>query len=125
MKIDPHPRVVAKLAPHNSKRTRYTFIGIRGLQLDCIPDDTPLGNRVWRVRYYVGQAEKIATLGTFNEGDREGYLSLSQANAKAAEYRRSAKIDKRDPAHAAMTFNALFVQWMNSHAKPNKKSWEA
>ena len=51
--ITPHSRVVSKLAPEDGKRTRYTFIGIKGLQLDCIPDGTPLGNRFWRVRYYV------------------------------------------------------------------------
>ena len=75
-------RVMPKLGPSGGRRTRYTFTGIRGLQLDCIPDGSSLGNRVWRVRYYVGDVERIATLGTFNENDREGYLSLSSATAR-------------------------------------------
>ena len=68
-KVAPHPRVVAKLAPLDGQRTRYTFTGIRGLQLDCIPDGTSLGNKVWRVRYYVQDVERVATLGTFNKND--------------------------------------------------------
>ena len=36
--VDPHPRLVAKLAPKDGKRTRYTFTGIKGLQLDRVPN---------------------------------------------------------------------------------------
>lgn len=127
-KVDPHPRTVAKLAPVAGRRTRYTFTGIRGLQLDCIPDGTFLGNRVWRVRYYVGDVERIATLGTFNENDRERYLSLSLATTRAAEYRRSVRIDGADPRDAAktrgLTLDKLFDRWLDRHAKVNKRSWQ-
>ena len=124
-KVDPHPRLVAKLAPVEDRRTRYTFTGIRGLQLDCIPNGTPLGNRVWRVRYYVGDVERIATLGTFNENDREGYLTQSSATEKAAEHRRAIRMDGHDPRDAGDTFADLFNRWLDQHAKPKKKSWKA
>ncbi len=124
-KVKPHPRVVATLAPVDGRRTRYTFTGIKGLQLDCIPDGTPLGNRVWRVRYYVGDVERVATLGTFNDGDREGFISLSSATEKAAEHRRAVKMGARDPRDVGDTFAELFARWLDRHAKPNKKSWQA
>ncbi len=123
--ITPHHRTVSKLASKNGKRMRYTFVGIKGLQLDCIPDGSPLGNRFWRVRYYIGEKEKIATLGTFNEGDREGYLTQSQATERAAEYRRTAKIDRLDPAEVGRTFDELYSDWLERHAKVKKRSWRA
>jgi integrase len=124
-KVNPHPRIVAMLAPVDGRRTRYTFTGIRGLQLDCIPDGTPLGKRVWRVRYYVGDVERTVTLGTFNENDREGYLSLSFATEKAAEHRRAVKMNGRDPRDVGDTFADLFSRWLEQHAMPQKKSWRA
>ena len=79
------------------------------------------------MRYYVGDVERIATLGTFNENDREGYLSLSSATAKAADYRRTARIDQADPRDAAkaigLTIDKLFDRWLERHAKINKRSW--
>ena len=112
--INPHPRVVAKLAPREGKRTRYTFTGIRGLQLDCIPNGSETGNRIWRVRYYLGTAERVDTLGTFNETDREGFISLAKATELAAERRRSAKIERADPRNKGTTFDSLFNRWLDA-----------
>ncbi len=116
--VAPHPRVVAKLAPLGGKRTRYTFTGIKGLQLDCIPDNTALGKRIWRVRYYVGDTEKIDTLGTFNENDREGYIPLARATELAAERRRLVKVDGVDPRKAVATFAEVYAEWLDNPARP-------
>ena len=121
--IKPTSRVVSGLSPISGKRTRFTFDGIAGLQLDCTPNGTPHGNRVWRVRYYVGDRQTIATLGTFNAGD-DTYLSQSQATEKAAEMRRTAKVEKKDPARVGLTFDKLFGRWLAKHAKVNKRTWQ-
>ena len=67
----------------------------------------------------------MATLGTFNENDREGYISLAKATELAAEKRRLVKIEGVDPRTKGMTFGNLFNRWLKSHAKLKKKSWEA
>ena len=81
-------------------------------------------NRVWRVRYFVGDDRKITTLGTYNKNDREGFLSQTAATAKAAELRRVARVEQKDPAHMGLTVNKLFDNWMAKHAKIKKKGWK-
>ena len=56
----------------------------------------------------------MATLGTFNENDREGYISLAKATELAAEKRRLVKIEGVDPRTKGMTFGNLFNRWLKS-----------
>jgi integrase len=116
--------VVASLAHKDGQRTRYTFTGIEGLQLDCAPlGSTELGSRTWRCRYRVGAVRRIDTLGSFNVG-KPDFLTLAQARERAAELLRTAKVEKRDPKAVGLTLDKLFADYLEKHAKIKKKSWQ-
>ena len=126
-----HPRVVAKAQAIEGRRTRYAIEGVKGLMLDCKPS----GERTWFARYQVGhgahRTERFYRLGSFAVGD-DDYRTLGQAIDAAAELRVEAKKHKRDrfaeertPVVEGITFDMLFVRWIERHAKVHKKSWQA
>ena len=120
--VAPHPRTVANLGLIEGERTRYSFTGIPGLQLDCIPSDTPLGSRFWRVRYYIGTARHTDTLGSFN-ANAQDFIPLAKATELAAERRRTARVEKVDPRTVGLSFDDLFMRWIDGHAMAHRKSW--
>lgn len=122
-RVDPNPRAVQALGSSAGRRVRFTFTGIKGLVLDCIPDGTKHGNRIWRARYYLGERERTDTLGSFNER-AEDFISLAKATELCAERRRLAKVERKDPRAEALTFDALLARWVEAYARPQLRSWE-
>ena len=108
----------------DGRRTFYRVEGVPGLELDVQPS----GKRTWRVRYQVG---KGASRGErrYTIGDARA-IGLGRATEKAYEVIATVQLERRDP-HAdrvrddLSTFGALFDLWLERHAKPHKKSWQA
>ena len=108
----------------DGRRTVYRVQGVPGLELDVQLS----GKRTWRVRYQVG---KGASRGErrYTIGDAR-VIGLGRATEKAYEVVATVQLERRDP-HAdrvrddLSTFGALFDLWLERHAKPNKKSWQA
>jgi integrase len=108
----------------DGRRTVYRVEGVPGLELDVQPS----GKRTWRVRYQVGKgasrSERRYTIGDARS------IGLGPATEKAREVFATVQLERRDP-HAdrvrddLSTFGALFDLWLERHAKPNKKSWQA
>lgn len=128
-KLDPHPRLIAKAAALNGRRTRYSITGVQGLQLDCLPD----GTRNWYCRYQVGNGdhrkERYLRLGSFGDRDPD-YLTFGQARDRAHEALVASKRDGQDPfadrrQQAGETFSGLFGDWIERHSKVHKKTWRA
>ena len=126
-----HPRVIAKAAAIDGRRTRYAIEGVKGLLLDCKPS----GERTWFARYQVGhgehRTERFYRIGSFNQG-ADDFKTLGQAIDAAADVRVDAKKHKRDrfaeertPVVTGLTFDVLFGRWVERHAKVRKKSWQA
>ena len=98
--------------------------GVPGVELDVQLS----GKRTWRVRYQVGKGasrdERRYTIGDAR------VIGLGRATEKAHEVIATVQLERRDP-HAdrvrddLSTFGALFDLWLERHAKPNKKSWQA
>lgn len=98
--------------------------GVPGLELDVQPS----GRRTWRVRYQLGKGisrgERRYTIGDARA------IGLGRATEKAHEIIATVQLERRDPHADRMrddlsTFGALFDLWLERHAKPNKKSWQA
>lgn len=108
----------------DGRRTVYRVEGVPGLELDV----TPNGARTWRVRYQVGKGAARKER-RYTVGDARA-IGLGKATEKAQEVIAAAQVDRRDPhadraAADLSTFGALFDIWLEKHAKPNKKSWQA
>ena len=126
--VTPHPRTVEKLAVVGGKRTEYTFLGVKGLVLDC----SPTGQRSWFVRYQVGHGEsrqrRNLRLGSFSSKLTD-HLTFGQAVDKATDALKSAKqgkdtfIDSHPHRATGDTFDAIYDSWLELYARPNKKSW--
>lgn len=108
----------------DGRRTVYRVEGVPGLELDVQLS----GKRTWRVRYQVG---KGASRGErrYTIGDAR-VIGLGRATEKAQEVIATVQLERRDPhsdreREELSTFGALFDLWLERHAKPNKKSWQA
>ena len=123
----------------DGRRTQWAFEGVKGLVLDCLAN----GERVWRYRYrtWIGgrRVERSYTLGklhpegsrTLGNMDQDIVLQPGQARDKAL--RIAVQADGGDDPFAkdrqprtpqvVDTFGDIVRDWIEQHAKPNKRSW--
>jgi integrase len=96
--------------------------GTRGLYLRILKS----GGRRWIVRYKIGGRTRVATIGDASE------MTLAAARAQALAWASLIK-DGRDPATEVQrkaaaekrlpTVAAFAAEYLERHAKPNKRSW--
>ena len=131
--------IPSKCIAIDDQRTQWTFDGVSGLVLDCLPN----GERVWRYRYRVHvngkRIERSYRLGRLDPEaarslggvDQDQVLSPGQARDKSLRVAVEAG-GGGDPVAAGRapkiartidTFGDLTRDWVERHGKPNKKSW--
>ena len=124
------------------QRTLWTFEGVKGLALECMTD----GERLWKLRYqvHVGgkRIERKYELGRMDPEARralqgrdagavltpgqardEATAILARVNNGEDPWRQERDAKKNAPV--GTTFDALFLRWIERHAKIKKKSWRA
>jgi integrase len=122
MPILPHNQhAIDGLSCVAGKRTTFNSTVVVGLVLEVMPS----GNRSWRVRYRTGGGRRGLTR-TFTIGDAS-VIKLGPAVDKAREVLAAVQLEGRDPQAERQvsdkTFDALFTDWLERHAKIKKKSW--
>jgi integrase len=122
MPILPHnQRAIDSLAAVNGKRTSYNSTSVSGLTLEVMPS----GTRTWRFRYRT-QGGRKGKVRAYTIGDASS-IKLGAALDKAREIKSSIQLEGRDPqqekSSTGSSFEALFIDWLERHAKPKKKSW--
>jgi Arm DNA-binding domain len=123
MPILPHnQRAIEGLKTVDGKRTSYTSEVVPGLLLEVMPS----GRMTWRVRYRTPGGRQGMTRA-YTIGDAS-VVKLGPAVDKAREVLGTAQLEGRDPQSerrpSGNTFEAVFNDWLDKHAKPKKKSWE-
>lgn len=107
-------------------RTRWTIEGRKGLYLDVSAkasapaDETARERDDFRRVYYFRDQRSGGGYERLGDAD---HLSLAQAWKAVTD--RHADITINGPrSNSTTTFEGLFGQWLERHAKVNKKSWE-
>lgn len=135
--------IPSKAKPIAKERTLWTFEGVRGLQLDCMPE----GERIWKCRYQVWQGgkriERKYRLGRLDpeakrilgDTEQDAVLTPGQARDKAERILaqvasghdpwHAERIPKREQSAAHETFDKLVNAWLDRHARVRNKSWTA
>ena len=124
MPILPHnQRAIDGLKP-TTGRVLYRSEVVTGLVLEVMPS----GKKTWRVRYRTPGGRQGKSRA-FTIGDAS-IVKLGPALDKAREVLAAVQIEQRDPhaekvpAARGKSFEALFKDWLERHAKAKKKSWE-
>lgn len=124
MPILPHnQRAIDALKP-TPDRVLYRSEVVTGLVLEVMPS----GKKTWRVRYRTPGGRQGKTRA-FTIGDAS-IIKLGPALDKAKEILAAVQVEGRDPhaekaaIPAGGSFEALFVDWLERHAKVKKKSWQ-
>lgn len=121
----PHnQRAIDGLTALDGKRTTYWSEVVTGLTLEVMPN----GKRTWRARYRT-RGGRQGKSRAFTIGDAK-IIKLGPAVDRAKEVLAAVQVEGRDP-HAERTsqpaggsFEAVFVDWLERHAKVKKKSWK-
>lgn len=124
MPILPHnQRAIDGLKP-TTQRLLYSSAVVTGLVLEVMPS----GKKTWRVRYRTRGGRRGKTRA-FTIGDA-AVVKLGPAVDKAREVLAAVHVEQRDPhaekacAATGNSFEALFGDWLEGHAKIKKKSWQ-
>ncbi|MFT5508871.1 MAG: integrase [Hyphomicrobiaceae bacterium] len=124
MPILPHnQRAIDGLKP-TPDRVLYRSESVTGLVLEVMPS----GKKTWRVRYRTPGGRRGKTRA-FTIGDA-AVVKLGPALDKAKEILAAVQVEGRDPhaekaaIPAGGSFEALFADWFERHAKVKKKSWQ-
>jgi integrase len=123
MPVLPHnQRAIDALKPIDGKRTTYVSEVVVGLVLEAIPS----GAKSWRVRYRTKGGRQGRTRA-YTIGDAS-IIKLGPALDRAREILAAVQTEGRDPQSERRvvgdTFEALFVDWLERHAKAKKRSWK-
>ncbi len=115
-------RAIDALKPIDGKRTTYVSEVVVGLVLEAMPS----GAKSWRVRYRTNGGRQGRTRA-FTIGDAS-IIKLGPALDRAREVLAAVQTEGRDPQSEKQavgdTFGALFLDWLERHAKAKKKSWK-
>ena len=122
MPILPHnQRAIGGLSAQNGKRTSYHSKSLPGLTLEVMPS----GKKTWRVRYRTTGGRRGESRA-YTIGDAET-IKLGEAINKAREIKAAVNLEGTDPARERSSkgesFDDVFKDWLERHAKPKKKSW--
>ncbi len=120
-KLPHNQRAIDGLTAIDCKRTTFVSSVVTGLVLEVMPS----GAKTWRLRYRTAGGRRGKTR-TFTIGDARS-IKLGPAIDRAKDLKAAVQLEGRDPQKERYatdsSFDALFNDWLERHAKVKKKSW--